>query len=367
MIQIVLFKWPSIKTMNISNNKLTIKISNRTLITALLLVVLAVALVKLKDLVLVVLTSIVIASFVRTASEKLKKYHMPKTVSVVAMYVLGFALLSGIFYFFIPVLIIELSKLIPVIAQFVPGVLDTTTVEGAKTVASSIGDGTVLPEVLKQLQGSLVSVSSGFFGVISNLFGNIANVILIIVISFYLSLAEDGIESFLKIVTPKKYESYTIGLWKRSQRKIAHWLRGQMVMGLIVGLLTFIGLALIGVEYALLLAVIAAVFEMIPFGIILASIPAISLAFTSGGFPLAILVAGLYVVIQQVESYIVQPLVMKKVTGISPIAVILSVLVGFKLAGFWGLILAIPVAVTLLEYIKDREKNKIAHEEHEKE
>ncbi len=366
MIQTVLFKWISIKTMNISNNKLTIKISNRTLITALLLVVLVFALVKLKDLVLVVLTSIVIASFVRTASEKLKKYHMPKTVSVVSMYVLGFALLSGLFYFFIPVLIIEFSKLIPIISDLIPGILDTTTVEGAKTVADSLNQGAVLPEALKQLQGVLVSVSSGFFGVISNLFGNIANVILIIVISFYLSLAEDGIESFLKIVTPKKYEEYAIGLWQRSQRKIAHWLRGQMVMGLIVGLLTFIGLALIGVEYALLLAVVAAVFEMIPFGIILASIPAISLSFASGGLPIAILVAGLYVVIQQLETYVVQPLVIRKVTGISPIAVILSVLVGFKLAGFWGLILAIPVTVTLLEYIKDREQKRIQAEEHEK-
>lgn len=367
MIQTVLFKWLIIKTMNISNKKFTIKISNRTLITAMLLVVLVFTLVKLKDLVLVVLTSIVIASFVRTASEKFKKYHMPKTVSVVGMYILGFALLSGIFYFFVPVLIVELSKLIPIVSKFIPGVLDTTTVEGAKTVANSLTEGAVLPDILKQLQGVLVSVSSGFLGVISNLFGNIANVILIIVISFYLSLADDGIESFLKIVTPQQYEEYAISLWKRSQRKIAHWLRGQMVMGLIVGLLTFIGLALVGVEYALLLAVIAAVFEMIPFGIILASIPAISLAFASGGLTLAILVAGLYVVIQQVESYIVQPLVIRKVTGISPIAVILSVLVGFKLAGFWGLILAIPVAVTLLEYIKDREKNKIETREYEKE
>lgn len=351
--------------MNISNNKLTIKISNKTLINVLLLVILSAVLLKLTDLVLVVLTSIVIASFVRTASEKLTKYHFPKTLSVVGMYVLGFSILSGIFYFFIPVLIVELSKLIPVIAELIPGILDQTTVEGAKNVADSLSKGTMLPDVLQQLQGVLISFSSGFVGVISNLFGNIANVILIIVISFYLSLAEDGIESFLKIVTPKQYEGYVIGLWQRSQRKIAHWLRGQMIMGLIVGLLTFIGLALLGVEYALLLAVIAGVFELIPFGIILASIPAISLAFASGGLSLAIFVAGLYVVIQQIETYVVQPLVVRKTTGISPIAVILSVLVGFKLAGFWGLILAIPVTVTLLEYIKDREQNKITPIEHE--
>lgn len=352
--------------MNISHNKLSIHISNRTLITALLLVGLAFALIRLSDVVLIVLTSIVIASFVRTASEKLLRYHIPKTISVVGMYILGFTILSGIFYFFVPVLIIELSKLIPLIAGLLPGSLDTSAIEGAKTVVETLEDGAMLPEIVSSLRQTLVSFSGGFFNVISNLFGNIANVILIIVISFYLSLAEDGIESFLKIITPKKHEAYVISLWQRSQRKIAHWLRGQMVMGLIVGLLTFIGLALLGVEYALLLAVIAGVFELIPFGIILAAIPAVSLGFASGGISLAILVAGLYVVVQQIESYIVQPLVVRRVTGISPIAVIISVLVGFKLAGFWGLILAIPVAVTLLEYIKDREQKKIASlEEHE--
>lgn len=352
--------------MNISNNKLTIKIANKTLVTAALLVVLAAVLLKLTDLVLVILTSIVIASFVRTASEKLKQYHIPKTVSVVGMYVFGFSVLAGIFYFFVPVLIVELSKLVSVIANLMPGIVDQTTIDGAKSVADSLTDGVIFVDFIQQLQSTLVSFSAGFVNVIANLFGNIANVVLIVVISFYLSLAEDGIESFLKIITPKQYEGYVIGLWQRSQRKIAHWLRGQMVMGLIIGLLTFIGLALIGVEYALLLAVIAAIFELIPFGVILAAIPAVSLGLASGGLPLAILVAGLYVVIQQIENYVIQPLIVRKVTGISPIAVILAVLVGFKLAGFWGLILAIPVTVTLLEYIRDREQNKIESSNHEK-
>lgn len=352
--------------MNISNNNITIKISNRTLITAVCLIALCFVFLKITDLILVLLTSIVIASFVRTASEKLRIYHIPKTVAVVAMYVVGFAVLFGIFYFFIPVLLIELSKLIPVVIDLIPGMFDQTTLEGAKSVVNSFETRTVLPDLLQQLQGILASFSTGFLGAISKIFGNIANGILIIVISFYLSLADDGIESFLKIITPKRHENYVIGLWKRSQRKIAHWLQGQMVMGLIVGLLTFIGLTLVGIEYALLLAVIAAVFELIPFGIILASIPAIFLGLASGGFPFALVVAGLYIVIQQIENYIIQPLIIRKVTGVPPILVILAILVGFQLAGFWGLILAIPVTVTILEYVKDREQGKKESEEHEK-
>lgn len=345
--------------MKISNNTINIHISNRSILRVLIVVAIVAALIKLTDLVLVVLTSIVIASFVRTAAEKLKQYKIPKTISVLSMYVLGFSILSGLFYFFIPVLIVEISKLLPVIAELLPGSFNGGALTGAQSIATSIADGAIFSDVIKTLQSTLASVSSGFFGTISNLFGSIVNVILIIVISFYLSLAEDGIESFLRIVTPRSHEEYAINLWHRSQRKIAYWLRGQMLLGIIIGLITFIGLSLLGIEYALLLAFVAAVFELIPFGMILASIPAISLGFVAGGLPLALLITALYFVVQQLEGYFLQPLVVGRATGISPIAVILAVLIGFQLAGFWGLILAVPLAVTALEYIKDLEKNKV--------
>lgn len=345
--------------MKIANNTINIHISNRSIMRVLIVVAIVAALIKLTDLVLVVLTSIVIASFVRTASEKLATYKIPKTMSVLAMYVLGFSILSGLFYFFVPVLIVELSKLLPVIADLLPGSFDGNALSGASSIANSLADGALFSDIVRSLQSTLASVSSGFFGTISNLFGSIVNVVLIIVISFYLSLANDGIESFLKIVTPKSHEEYVIGLWHRSQRKIAYWLRGQMVLGLIIGLITFIGLTLLGIEYALLLAFVAAVFELIPFGMTLAAIPAIALGFASGGLPLALIVTGLYIVMQQIESYFLQPYVVGRSTGVSPIAVILSVLIGFQLAGFWGLILAVPLAVTALEYIKDLEKNKV--------
>lgn len=341
-----------------SNNSITINISNKSIIRVLIAAAVVFALLKLTDLVLVVLTSIVVASFVKTASEKLKIYRIPKALSVLVMYVSGFFLLAGLFYFFIPVLIVELSKLIPVIVDLVPDLMNSDAVLGAQSIATSISEGAVVGDILNTLQNTLSSFSTGFFGFISSLFGNIINVVLIVVISFYLSMADDGVESFLRIVTPRKHEAYVIDLWHRSQRKIAHWFRGQILLALIISLMTFVGLALLGVEYALLLAVIAAFAELIPFGIIFAAIPAVSLAFATGGLPLAIIVIILYVVIQQIENYVLQPLIVGKVTGISPIAIILAVLISLKLAGFWGLILAIPVSVTLLEYIKDLEKEK---------
>jgi predicted PurR-regulated permease PerM len=129
----------------------------------------------------------------------------------------------------------------------------------------------------------------------------------------------------------------------------------------LVGVLVYLGLFLLGVPYALLLAVLAAVFELIPlFGPILAAIPAILIAFVDGGIILAVLVIGLYVVIQQFESQVVYPLLVRKMVGISPIVVIIALIAGFQLAGFLGILLSAPVAAVIVELFKDYERKKHA-------
>lgn len=180
------------------------------------------------------------------------------------------------------------------------------------------------------------------------------------VISFYLSINKNGVENFLRIITPDRNEEYVVGLWKRTEHKIGLWFQGQLLLGFLVGVLIYLGLLLFSVQYALLLAVAAAIMELIPFGIILAAIPAIASGYSSGGTTTALEVTGLYVIIQQFESNLIQPLIVKKVVGISSLLVILSLLIGIELAGFWGVILSIPVAVCVMEYFDDLDKKKKA-------
>jgi len=94
------------------------------------------------------------------------------------------------------------------------------------------------------------------------------------------------------------------------------------------------------------------------FGPILAAIPAVSIAFIDGGTSLGFMVVGLYVIIQQFENHLIYPLVVKKVVGVPPLMVILALLVGAKLAGFLGIIIAVPLAAVLMEFVNDWEKNK---------
>jgi predicted PurR-regulated permease PerM len=141
--------------------------------------------------------------------------------------------------------------------------------------------------------------------------------------------------------------------------KIGQWLQGQFVLIVVVGLLSYIGLRLVGVPNAGLLAIIAGVFEIIPvFGPILSAIPAIAIAGLSGGLSLALMTTGLYIIIQQVENNIINPLVFDQVVGLSPVVVILSIVIGGKLAGFLGILLAVPLAAGLMEFAHDVDEVK---------
>ncbi len=346
---------------------ISINIDTKTLVNAVWVGAVVFALIKITSIILVILTAVVIASFVGTSATYIKeRFKINRTFAVAIIYLLIVGVFSLVFYFFVPVLIKELANLIPLITQYLPdsntnvGGFSLNGLDNATNIASEIASQASLSEVVGNISSIFEKVSSGFVSTLSVFFGGVANLILVAIISFYLSISKDGISSFLKIITPIQNEKYVINLWERARKKIALWMSGQFLLGLIIGVLTFVGLSILNIEYAVLLSVVVALFELIPFGIFLAAIPAVTLAFTSGGLPMALVVVGLYVLLQQIESYIIAPLIVQKATGISPLVVILSVLIGLKLAGFWGLILAIPVAVTILEYIKDLENKKAA-------
>lgn len=345
---------------------ISINIDTKTLINVVWVTAVVFVLIKIKSLILVILTAVVIASFIGTSATYLKeKFKINRSLAVALIYLLSVGIFSLVFYFFIPVLVKELANLLPVIVDYFPnsqaslGGFNISSLGSAGDLASEIADNASLSDVVDNIKSLFDTISSGFASTISAFFGGVANIILVAIISFYLSISKDGISSFLKIITPIQNEKYVIDLWERARTKIAFWMSGQVLLGLIIGVLTFIGLSFLNLEYALLLSVVAGLFELIPFGIFLAAIPAVTLAFTSGGLSMALIVIVIYVAIQQLEAYLIAPLVVQRATGISPLVVIISVLIGISIAGFWGLILAIPVAVTILEYIKDVEQKKL--------
>jgi predicted PurR-regulated permease PerM len=346
----------------------TVHISGGSVFKTLCIVLLFAAAFILKDLIIVVLMSVVVASAVEPGTQWMTSRKIPRLLAVILIYFVVACILLGTVYFLLVPLLSESSTLLrdfPTYfnAETVSNTIDNNAFLSSQPLVSGLKNSVNLEQVITQINGIITSISSGAFNTVAAVSGGILSFVLIIVLSFYLAVDENGVGKFLKIITPLKHEKYVIGLWNRSQKKIGLWMQGQLVLAVIIGMLVYLGLLLLKVPNALLLAALAAAFEIIPlFGPILASIPAIALSFASGGFSVALLVTGLYLIVHQFENQLIYPLVVKKVVGVPPIVSILALVAGWELAGFIGLVISVPIAAVVIEFFDDFERDKIARQ-----
>ncbi|OGF73878.1 hypothetical protein A3J56_02940 [Candidatus Giovannonibacteria bacterium RIFCSPHIGHO2_02_FULL_46_20] len=337
--------------------KQVIDISFFTMLKAALLVVLLWALWVLRDVAAVLLLAIVIASAVEPAAHWFARHRIPRVLGVIFVYCAAFFVFIATFYLIIPPLFNDAFDFV----SNLPAYLERT-LESDSMLFVFLPD---LPSNFKEIiretalaleesiQSFLAAISTGVFSFGSALFGGAFSFVLLVVISFYLSVQEHGIENFLRIVTPLEHEVYILDLWGRAQRKIGRWLQGQILLGVLIGIMVFLMLTILNVKHAALLAILSALFELIPvFGPIMAAIPAIAIAALQSPL-LGLMVAGLYVLVQQIENHLIYPLVVRKTVGVPPLLAILSLVVGIKLGGLFGALLSVPIAAVLIEVLND--------------
>jgi len=353
------------------NNQTNITININPSIIGWLTVVFALlaALFLLRELVLATITAVVVAAAISPAARWFVAYRIPRVVAVLIIYAGTAIVLAATFYFlFLPLLAESMSFVGRMPTYFETLEAWNPLDEGGTFLESypvfrDITSGITISEIVDEFQNFVRGLGTDFTGALLALFGGVFSFALIVVLSFYLSVQENGVKNFIRTVTPVRYESYILDLWQRAETKIGLWLQGQIILAVLVAVMVYLGLTLIGVPHALLLAVLAGVMELIPvFGPILAAIPAILVAFSMGddGVTTALIVTGLYIIIQQFESQLVYPLVVQKVVGLSPIIVILSLVAGFQLAGLLGVLLSVPVSALGMELFKDLQKHKHA-------
>jgi len=344
-----------------------ISFSTGTVLKTLVILALAWLLWVLRDVALIVITAIVIASAVEPGIRGFMRRGIPRVLAVLSVYVIMFGLFFVLFYFFFPSVLEDFATFVSSLPTYLEyltsaGAFDTYTSILGLPSPSELSAGNIMESVRTALSGG--STFDNAFSAASRIFGGVFSLVLIIVFSFYFAVVETGVDDFLRIVTPKTHQSYMLGLWRRSQKKIGLWMQGQLLLGVIIGVLVYLGLTILGVPHALVLAVIAASFEIIPvFGPILAAVPAVMVAFVAGGPTLGFLTVALYVIAQQFENHLIYPLVVTRVVGVPPLLVILALIIGAELAGFLGVILSVPVAATLQEFVSDLEAGRLPKRE----
>ncbi len=347
--------------------KQNITIENGTLFRVLIFVLGAYFAYELRGIMVLVLSAVVVASVIEPGTRFLMRRRLPRPTAVVAMYILVIGIVIGFFSFILPPLFSETVAALNGLPKSVKTAELISTkggLSGIRTFFPDIPTTISLGDIANLVISTISNFSGGIFDTVSGFFGGVVSLVFIIVISFYLAVREDGVGEFLDIIVPVKHEKYIKDLWRRTQNKIGRWMQGQLVLALIVGFLTYAGLVLLGlvfedVRHPLLLSFVAAFFELIPVvGLVLAAVPAFLFATLDGGLGLGLIVIALYLIIQQIESHVIYPLVVRKIIGVPPLLVILALVAGAQLAGIIGALLSVPVAVAIVELLADVERKK---------
>lgn len=330
----------------------TIEITWSSLWKIFFMLVLTVALFLAREILLLVFLAIVISSALDAPVTFFQNRKIPRIFGTLFLFLAIFGVLAAVLYVIIPVSIIELK-----------GFMES--LRGLKIpVIGSLDAPHLAQKLNKGFDGLTDVLFSGGVSVIdaaASIFGNIIMTIAVFVLSFYLTIDRSGVEKFLRAILPINQEEEVIDIYYRVRKRLGLWLRGQFVLMIAIGLSFFLGLWFLGVKYSLILGLLAGILEIVPiagpvFAGALAFLAAVSQSFALGLYTLIF-----FFIIQQIESHFLVPFVMKKTVGINPVIVVIAILAGSQIAGFVGVILAVPTAVIFQEMLADWEKQKMKY------
>ncbi|MGB9706592.1 MAG: AI-2E family transporter, partial [Microgenomates group bacterium] len=213
-------------------------------------------------------------------------------------------------------------------------------------------DGEIIDSQLNRFLDHLDSISVDIVKMIISFFGNFLSFFILIFVSFYLLLERKNLDRYLEKFFGSG-DKKAREIINKVEKRLGGWVRAQITLMIIVGLMSYIGLRLLGIEFALPLALLAGVLEIIPnIGPTLSAIPAILAGLVISPL-MGLAVAALYFLVQQVENHIIVPQVMKREAGVNPLITILALVAGFKLGGVLGAVLAIPFIILLETLLKE--------------
>ena len=258
-----------------------------------------------------------------------EKWRIPRPLSVLVIYILFLGIIAYIATAVLPPLITQSAHLIQSLPAYIKSVLPFIQID------------------VQTLTQQIAPLGENIFKVTIGVFSNIIALFTIFMISFYMIIERKYLESHLADFLGAEGARQIVIIIKKIEEKLGAWVRGQLLLAFAIGLFTFIGLTILGIPFTLPLSILAGILEIVPFiGPIISAIPAILVALTFSPL-LALTTAAAYFVIQQLEAHIVVPLVMKKAVGIPPLMTIISLMIGAKLAGISGALLAIPVVLVI--------------------
>jgi predicted PurR-regulated permease PerM len=285
------------------------------------------------------------------------KLKIPRLLSAIFVYLSIFIILGVLVYAMAPLLFVEIQHFSDKLPEYFGQA--SPYLRGLKIEA--LEDFQTFSEEAERV---LFRASSNIFMALGVFFGGIFTFLIMFTMAFFLSLEEKGIKEIIALISPVQYKEKVLKIWKKTEKNISTWFAIRILCCIFIGLATGITCYVLDIKYAVVFGILAGVTNLIVYiGPFLSTLFISLFILITASLPKAIIFAIAIYIAQQIENYILMPLLSKKFLKLSPALVLISLLVGAKLWGLPGAILAIPLVGIIFEFgkgvLEHRKEQKI--------
>ena len=287
--------------------------------------------------------SFILMSALRPMVDGLERLKIPRIFAAVGVILLFFGLFTSFIVYALPPLILQVKDFVIFLYNQIFYLIQQYSKDISAEKIVSLNS---LPQYIPNITNT---ITKGVF----SLFGNLLGIVSLFFFTLYFLLDIEHLQALLERFLSPGQTKIALDIVNAVEKKLGAWVRGELVLMTIIGLLSYIGLSLLNIEYALPLAIIAGLLELFPIiGPVISVIPAFLVA-SINSWVLGFATIPLYIIIQQLENNLIVPFVMKKAVGIPQLAILISLLIGERLAGFTGVLLAVPFVASMSIIIQE--------------
>jgi sporulation integral membrane protein YtvI len=298
--------------------------------------------------------AIIIAYILNPLVEFLENRRIPRFLGILLIYAIFFSIGTAFSLTTIPTLILELQKLAEKIPEYTMHIqrylLHLQSDYQRINLPESVR--LVLDQNIVELQGSLQEWVERATGSVLGIFSHVFTILVIPLLVYYILRDMDGLKRSFVMLFPRRYRQWVAAMGSEMDRTLGAYFRGMLLICFLVGLMTYLGLLILGLDFALILGVIAGITNIIPyFGPLIGAVPAVLIALLSSpGMAFKVIIV--FVIVQQIESQVIAPQILGRSLGLHPLVVIFVLIVGGKLFGLAGLIFAVPFTAILRIFLR---------------
>lgn len=370
------------KTSEASGGEMKMSLSVESVVKSAIAILLVLGFVRIlgviQDVIIMFLIALFLSAALAPAVDKLEQYKIPRPLGIVIVYIFLLGIIVSISASLAPVVGGQVKTLAGSIQDMVKNLVTLNPDSWISSKIQPYVEPYIEPllnsinqnEVFDVLQGNLESFAStatefgkNAIGVIIGLFNGVFRTILVLIITFFMILGSKSTHDFFSSLFPHRYSDYIETKTKQVSHSIGNWVRGQTLLAITMGVISYAIFRIIGIEFALTLALVSALAEFFPYlGPFITFTSAALVAFNQSPI-LLVWLAIAYVILQVVEGNIMVPLIVGRSVGLKPIVVIFAILsgaaIGYNIGGesigltFVGMILAVPVANIISIFLRD--------------